>query len=246
MQKSALRYFFVDKYGLLCYNDSILLTILFLEVKRMGEADKKALEKKIKEAKKQQRKEEKKRIKEAMNKEKISFFTDFKKFITKGNVLDMAVGVVVGAAFSAIVNGLVKMIINPCIALIPGAESMDNWKTILKEAVMDAEGAVTTPEVAILWGEWIQTIINFFIIAFSIFVVVRIIRKAERIMNAKELKRQEEEAAKKKAEEDAKAAATKAAADEKAAAEKAILDEYYANIREQSQLLREIKESLKK
>ena len=212
----------------------------------MGEADKKALEKKIKEAEKAKKKEERKQLKEAVKKEKISFFTDFKKFITKGNVLDMAVGVVIGSAFSAIVNGLVKMVINPCIALIPGAESMDNWKTILQPAVLDEAGAVKTAEVAILWGEWIQTIINFFIIAFSIFVVVRVIRSMERKLNAKEIKKQEEAAAKKKAEEDAKAAAAKAAADEKAAAEKAIIDEYYANIREQSQLLREIKEALKK
>lgn len=212
----------------------------------MGEADKKVLEKKISDAEATEKKKMKKKYKEELKKQKVSFFTDFKKFITKGNVLDMAVGVVVGSAFSAIVNGLVKMIINPCIALIPGAESMDNWKTVLKEAVVDASGAVTSAEVAILWGEWLQTIINFFIIAFSIFVVVRIIKSAERKLNAREIKRQEEEAAKKKAEEDAKAAAAKAAADAKAAEEKAILDEYYANIREQSQLLREIKESLKK
>ena len=213
-----------------------------MEVKKMGEADKKAMEKKIEEGKKAEMKALKNQRKEELKKQKISFFTDFKKFITKGNVLEMAVGVVVGSAFSAIVNGLVKMIINPCIALIPGAESMDNWKTILKAA----DEAAGTAEVAILWGEWIQTIINFFIIAFSIFVVVRIIRSMERKLNAKELARQAEEAAKKKAEEDAKAAAAKAAADAKAAAEKAVLDEYYANIREQSQLLREIKESLKK
>jgi len=212
----------------------------------MGEADKKAIEKKIKEAEKAKKKEERKQLKEAMKKEKVSFLTDFKKFITKGNVLDMAVGVVIGSAFSAIVNGLVKMVINPCIALIPGAESMDNWKTVLQEAVVDEAGAVKTAEVAILWGEWIQTIINFFIIAFCIFVTVRVIRKAERLMNAKEIKKQEEEAAKKKAEDDAKAAAAKAAADAKAAEDKAIMDEFYANIREQSQLLREIKEALKK
>ena len=208
----------------------------------MGEADKKAMEQKIKEAKKAEKKEQKKKLKEEMKKQKVSFFTDFKKFITKGNVLDMAVGVVVGSAFSAIVNGLVKMIINPCIALIPGAGSMDNWKTVLQAA----DEAAGTAEVAILWGEWIQTIVNFFIIAFSIFVVVRVIRTMERKLNAKEIKKQEEAAAKKKAEEDAKAAAAKAAADAKAAEEKAIVDEYYANIREQSQLLREIKEALKK
>ena len=208
----------------------------------MGEADKKALDKKIKDAEKAQKKEMKKKKKEELKKQKVSFFTDFKKFITRGNVLDMAVGVVVGSAFSAIVNGLVKMIINPLIAKIPGASSLDSVKTILVEA-NEAEGVA---EVAILWGEWIQTIINFFIIAFCIFVVVRIIKSLERKMNAREIKRQEEEAARKKAEDDAKAAAAKAAADAKAAEEKAILDEYYANIREQSQLLREIKESLKK
>ena len=86
----------------------------------MGEADKKAMEEKIKDAEAAARKEERRKLKEKVKKDKISFFTDFKKFITKGNVLDMAVGVVIGAAFSNIVNGLVKMIINPCIALIPG------------------------------------------------------------------------------------------------------------------------------
>ena len=206
----------------------------------MGEADKKALEQKIADAEKAAKKEERKKLKEKMKKEKVSFFADFKKFITKGNVLDMAVGVVVGAAFSNIVNGLVKMIINPCIALIPGVGSMDEWKTVLKAA----DEAAGTAEVAILWGEWLQTIVNFFIIAFCIFVAVRVIKKAERIMNAREIAKQEAEAKKKKEEEDAKAAAAKAAAEEKAAAEKAIVDEYYANIREQSQLLREIKDAL--
>ena len=206
----------------------------------MGEADKKALEQKINDAEKAAKMEERKKLKEKMKKDKESFFTDFKKFITKGNVLDMAVGVVIGAAFSNIVNGLVKMIINPCIALIPGAGSMDEWKTVLKAA----DEATETAEVAILWGEWIQTIINFFIIAFCIFVAVRVIKKAERIMNAREIAKQEAADKKKKEEDDAKAAAAKAAADKKAAEEKAIMDEYYANIREQSQLLREIKNAL--
>ena len=212
----------------------------------MGEADLKAIEKKIQEAEKQRKKEERAKMKEKMKKEKISFLTEFKQFITRGNVLDMAVGVVVGSAFSAIVNGLVKMIINPCIAMIPGASSLDNLKTVLEPAILDEAGNVVTAETAILWGSWFQTIIQFFIIAFCIFVAVRIIKSMERKLNYREIKRQEEAAAKKKAEDDAKAAAAKVAADAKAAEEKAILDEYYANIREQSQLLREIKESLKK
>ena len=206
----------------------------------MGKADREVLEARIAEGEKKEKERKVKEMKMKIKKKKDGFFADFKKFITKGNVLDMAVGVVVGAAFSAIVNGLVKMIINPCIALIPGAESMDGWKTVLKAA----DEAAGTAEVAILWGEWIQTIIQFFIIAFSIFVVVRVIRSMERKLNARELAKQAEEAAAKKAADDAKAAEAKAAADAKAAAEKAVMDEFYANIREQSQLLRDIKDAL--
>lgn len=183
-----------------------------------------------------------KAIGEQLKKKGEGFFADFKKFITRGNVLDMAVGVVVGSAFSAIVNGLVKMIINPCIALIPGAESLDSWKTILVAA--DEEAGVA--EVAILWGEWVQTFINFFIIAFSIFVVVRIIRNMEAKLNAKEIARAKEEEAKKKAEADAAAAAA-AAAEEAVKQERAATEaEFYANVKEQSALLREIRDALNK
>ena len=209
----------------------------------MGAEDKKVIDEKIEQSEKERKKEEKKKRREQRKKDRVSFFADFKKFITKGNVLDMAVGVVIGSAFTAIVNGLVKNIINPCIARITGSSDMSEWKTIIQKEVVEGD-TVVTPEIAILWGDWLQTIINFFIIAFSVFVAVRVIKKAERMMNAREIEKQEAEAAKKKAEEEAKAAAAKEIADQKAAEEKAILDEYYANIREQSQLLREIKESL--
>ena len=193
-------------------------------------------------------KEEKKALREAKREErkKNGFFADFKKFITKGNVLDMAVGVVVGTAFNAIVNGLVKMIINPCVAFFTDGISLDELQYVIREEVLDAEGAVVTAELAIQYGAWIQTIIDFLIIALTVFVAVRVIRKMERRLNAREIAEQEAIAAAKKAEDDAKAAAEKAAADAKAAAEKAILDEYYENIREQSKLLREIAEAVKK
>ena len=202
----------------------------------MGEADKKAMEKKIEEGKKAEMNALKKQRKEELKKQKVSFFTDFKKFITKGNVLDMAVGVVVGSAFSAIVNGLVKMIINPCIALIPGAESMDNWKTILKAAELDTEGAVVKAEVAILWGQWIQTIIQFIIIALSIFIALRIIRSAGKKLRARELEAQRIAEEKKKAEEKEKADAAAAAA----AAKEAQIQEFYANVARQTELLEQL------
>ena len=164
------------------------------------------------------------------------FLKDFKKFITKGNVIDMAVGVVIGAAFSSIVNGLVKMIINPVIALLTGGVSLDGWKTVLEPAVLDDAGKVVTAEVAILWGEWLQTILNFFIIAISIFVAVRVITGINNRLRAKELAAKAEAEAKKKAEEKEKAEALAA---ELRAKEEA-LAQFYANVERQTRLLEEI------
>ena len=187
-------------------------------------------------------------VKEKLKAEHVSFFTDFKKFITKGNVLDMAVGVVIGAAFNAIVTGLVKNIITPLMEKCTGGIKIEEWKTVLTPAVeaVEADEAAgiaaveASPEVAIMWGLWIQAIIDFFIIALCIFAAVRFIKTLERKMNAKEIAKAEAEAAAKKAADDAKAAEEKAAAEAKAAAEKAVMDEYYANIKEQTALLREL------
>ena len=202
----------------------------------MGRADKEVLARRIAEGEENERKENLKQMKKELKKKKDGFLKDFKKFITKGNVMDMAVGVVIGSAFSAIVNGLVKMIINPLISLMTGGVSLDGWKTVLKEAVVDEAGKVKTAEVAILWGEWIQTIINFFIIAISIFVAVRVISGISRRLKAKELAAAAETEAKKKAEEKAKADA--AAAELKAKEE--ALAKFYASIEEQTRLLTEI------
>ena len=202
----------------------------------MGKADMEAIKEKVDNAKKEEARAKKKELKKQMKAQKESFWKDFKKFITKGNIIDMAVGVVIGSAFSAIVNGLVKMVINPCIALIPGAESLDNWKTILKAAELDAEGAVVKAEVAILWGQWVQTIIQFLIIALSIFLAVRIIRAAGKKLRYKELEAQRIADEKKKADDAAKAAA----AAEEAARKEAQIQEFYANVAKQTQLLEEL------
>ena len=212
----------------------------------MGKADMEVLEKRIKEGEKRERKELRKRQKELLKKERVSFLTDFKKFITKGNVLDMAVGVVVGTAFNAIVNTLVKQIITPFVTYFTSGVSINEWKWVLREAVEATETTEAVTEIAIQYGLWLQTIVDFLIIAFTVFVVVRVIRTAERKLRAKEIAEKELAEKTKKAEDDAKAAKAKAVADAKAAAEKTIIDEYYANIREQSALLREIAEAVKK
>ena len=212
----------------------------------MGQEDKKIIDENIKNAEKEKKKALLKRQKELLKQEKVSFFTDFKKFITKGNVLDLAVAVVISTAFNAIVNGLVKNIITPCVTYFTSGVSIDEWEYVLRPETLDADGAVEIAKISIQYGLWLQTIVDFFIIALSVFAAIRIIRKTERKLNARQIAKQEAEAAAKKAEEEAKAAAEQAAAAEKAAAEKAIRDEFYANIREQSELLRNIYEAVKK
>ena len=194
----------------------------------MANAEKKAL--------KEQRKAEAKAMKEKLKAEKTSFWADFKKFITKGNVLDLAVAVVIGSAFSAITNGLVKFIINPCISLLTGGISLEEWKTVLRAEELDEAGAVVNAEVAILWGEWVQTIVQFLVIAFSVFVFVRVIKKMSDKLRYKEIEAQKAADAKKKAEDDAKAAAAAAAVAEK----EAKLEAFYKNIEKQTELLEKL------
>ena len=100
---------------------------------------------------------------------KSTFFKDFKEFITKGNIIDMAVGVVIGGSFGKIVTGLVENIINPFVGMFMKTGDLANWKTVMTEAVLDEAGNVVTPEVAFMWGAWIQTIIDFLITAFCIY-----------------------------------------------------------------------------
>lgn len=175
-----------------------------------------------------------------------SFFSDFKNFIMKGNVLDLAVAVVIGNAFNAITNGLVKNIITPVMTYFTSGVSINEWEYVLRDAVLDEAGNVLTEKVSIQYGLWLQTIIDFLIIALSIFIVLRILHNAENKLNAKKIAKEEAENAAKKAEEEALAAKAAEEAAAKAAAEKAIQDEYYANVREQSRLLREISEKLSK
>ncbi|MBQ6613857.1 MAG: large conductance mechanosensitive channel protein MscL [Clostridia bacterium] len=112
------------------------------------------------------------------------FGQDFKAFISKGNVVDMAVGVVVGGAFNKIVTSLVNDIIMPLVGLLVGGLNVSDWKWVIKEAVLDAEGAVVTAENAVLYGNFIQNIIDFLIVAFTIFVVLRVFTKLQKKKDA--------------------------------------------------------------
>ena len=124
-------------------------------------------------------------------------FKEFKQFILRGNVMDLAVGVVIATAFTAIVNSLVKDIIMPCVGMLTSGIDFSSLKVVLKTAVLDpATQEILTPEVAIGFGLFINAIIQFVIIAFVIFLVVKGINKARTTFEQKLKKEQAEEAAK--------------------------------------------------
>ncbi|MBP3728947.1 MAG: large conductance mechanosensitive channel protein MscL [Lachnospiraceae bacterium] len=106
------------------------------------------------------------------------FVKEFKEFAVKGNMVDMAIGVIIGGAFTALVTAFTGNIVNPLLALIPGVNSLDNTlKIVIKEAQLDAAGAVVAEEVAIKFGAFIAAIITFLILAFIIFILVKGINK---------------------------------------------------------------------
>ena len=109
------------------------------------------------------------------------FFGEFKKFITRGNVVDMAVGVIVGSAFTAIVNGLsnniLKPIINYLLALIFDADSLSEVFTVLKGAYLEDGTLDLANSIYIDWGAFINAVLNFFIVTFVLFCIVRFINK---------------------------------------------------------------------
>lgn len=102
----------------------------------------------------------------------MSLASEFKAFVMRGNVLDLAVGVVIGAAFGKIVSSLVDQVIMPPIGLLIGGVDFSAYKWILKAAGPDGKG-----EVAIQFGAFLNTVIQFAIVAFAIFVVVKIVNR---------------------------------------------------------------------
>lgn len=104
----------------------------------------------------------------------MSFWGEFKSFAVRGNVIDLAVGVVVGGAFGKIVTSLVNDIVTPPLGILIGGVDFANLKFTLRQAADNA------PAVTINYGSFIQTVINFVIIAFAIFVVIRLLNRLKR------------------------------------------------------------------
>ena len=109
----------------------------------------------------------------------MGMITEFKEFAMRGNVVDLAVGVVIGAAFGKIVTALVDKVIMPPIGLLIGGVDFSKLGIVLKEASVDAAGA-EVPAVVLAYGEFINAVIQFIIVAFAIFLVVKFINRLRR------------------------------------------------------------------
>ena len=114
----------------------------------------------------------------------MGFLKDFKAFALKGNVMDMAVGVIIGGAFGKIVTSLVNDIIMPPIGLLIGGVDFTNLKLVIKKAVIEG-GAEVAPAVTWNYGAFIQQVVDFTILAFCVFMMVKIMN---RLMSKKEEK----------------------------------------------------------
>ena len=109
------------------------------------------------------------------------FMAEFKQFIARGNVMDMAVGVIIGGAFGKISTSLVNDVIMPAVSMLTGGIDFSNWKIVLKAAVAGADGAIDpATEVAIKYGAFLATILDFLIIAFAVFCLIKFLNSLHR------------------------------------------------------------------
>lgn len=120
-------------------------------------------------------KEQKKALRAERRKNKKGIIQEFKEFITRGNVLDMAIGVIIGAAFKSIVTALTNGILMPIVGFLVNTDDLSEIKQVLRPEVLAEDGTVAVAEIAILWGEFIQTILDFILIALVIFIIVKVI-----------------------------------------------------------------------
>ena len=105
---------------------------------------------------------------------------EFKNFIMTGNVIDLAIAVLLAGATALVVNGFVKLIMMPIVGHFTGGTDFSEFKIVLDEAVLAADGTVEVAENAILYGEWINTIINLIIVGFVLFMIVKAYNKAKK------------------------------------------------------------------
>ncbi len=103
----------------------------------------------------------------------MKLLNEFKEFAVKGNMMDMAIGIIIGAAFNKVINVLVQKVIMPPLTLMTDGLDFQDQKYIMREAVIDAEGTVTTSQVAVEYGTLFETSLDFLIVGLTVFLVVK-------------------------------------------------------------------------
>lgn len=109
----------------------------------------------------------------------MGMLKEFKNFIMTGNVVEFAVAVIMAGAIGGVVTGFVNNVVMPIVGHFSGGMDFADKKYVLDSAVVDAAGAVTTPENAIMWGSWINTIINLLIVGLVMFMIVKAYNKTK-------------------------------------------------------------------
>lgn len=110
----------------------------------------------------------------------MGMISEFKAFAIKGNLIDTAIAFVMGAAFGKVSSAFVEGMFAPLVGLLLGGVNLADKKTVLKVAIMDNAGKVATPEVAIKWGEFITATIDFLVVAFVMFMVIKAINNMKK------------------------------------------------------------------
>lgn len=110
----------------------------------------------------------------------MGIFKEFKEFAVKGNVIDMAVGIIIGAAFTSIVTSLVNDVVMPPIGFVTGGVDFSDKHMVLQDAVAAADGVKAKPAVVLNYGRFINAIISFLIVAWAVFLMVKLVNMAKR------------------------------------------------------------------
>ncbi|MDN3493341.1 large conductance mechanosensitive channel protein MscL [Winogradskyella bathintestinalis] len=107
----------------------------------------------------------------------MGLLKEFKEFAVKGNMMDMAVGIIIGAAFNKVIDVLAKQVILPPISLLTDGVTFGDKKWVLREASVDASGTTITEEVAVAYGQLSEVFLDFIIIGFTVFIIVKFMNR---------------------------------------------------------------------
>lgn len=107
----------------------------------------------------------------------MKLIQEFKEFAVKGNMIDMAIGIIIGASFNKVIDVLVKKVLLPPLSLLSNGINLESKKIILRESQTNSEGVFLIEEVAIRYGQFVETFLDFLIVGFTIFMVVKFINR---------------------------------------------------------------------